>query len=168
MNQKHYVLDEFNEDQYKQLAAECPKLIAFTIGDLRDELLFAVPMDVGRVTNILDLIEGTLERYGDTESVFDFQAMAVVRGVPEKIKENLVKHAKHPEQSLIRILEDLDRVLRKISSRITEMLESIESPILDEIGSAYRFSRLEKGQVLLRLLSFNEIMKLSGREKRNA
>lgn len=164
MHCPYYEVESFTEVQYVAMAAQNPELVAFSITDLFDALLFSVPMNVGKVTNIVELIEGTLERYGDTGCVFDYETMGLADGAALKIKENLLKHAVNPKEAFSRIMGDINKALANISKRITEKLESIDSPVIDEVGSIYRYHGLEKGQVILQILSYKEIMNLSGRQ----
>ncbi len=163
IDRNYSFIDDLTETSYKAIADKCVEVVIFDITKFYNRMLVAVPMNVNNVTSVMDLIEGVLERYGDVDGVIDHEALGIRPGAKERMMENLEATASIPKESIKRIIRDIVAVLKGIADRVIELMDSIHCPVVSEVGAIYRFHRLEKGQVMLHVLSYKELMTISGR-----
>lgn len=155
-------IDELTDESYSLLINKLPDFITFDMKKLFWKLILAVPVDVGRITDVAGLMEQTLYMYGDMECPMDYEAMGVVTAGKERLEEHLQKHATDPEEAMRRIMRDIIEALKAVSDRIIELMTEHLVPVVSDVGAVYRFHKIDKGNVLLKLLDWTEITTIAG------
>lgn len=156
-------INEVTKESYALLTHKLPEFIAMGIAEQFDKLLFAVPPDIGRVSDVKSMMESILYLYGDMGSPMDYESIGVLADTKERLKEHLDKHATDPEEAMARIMSDLVNALKGIGDTIISKLMEFDIPVVSDVGAIYRFHSIKNSQLVFAILDYEQLMTAGGR-----
>lgn len=155
-------IDDITQESYALLVRRLPEYITMNIAEEFDRLLWAVPADIGRVSDVKAMMEFIMLQFGDMGDPLDYEAIGVLSDTRERLKANLEKHATDPEEAMARIMTDLTEALKGIGDKILSKFAEFEVPAISYVGAIYRFHGVKNSQLAFRLLTYEETMKAGG------
>lgn len=155
-------INEITKESYSLLTHRMPQFVTFSIAHLYDRLLFAMPVDIGRVSDVKAMMEAVLYQYGDPECPLDYEAMGVIAGTRERLRENLDKCALNPDEAHSRIMGDLVSALKAIADAVIAALSEFNIPAVSDVGAVYRFHSIKNGSIAMEILDYEQLMTVGG------